>query len=130
MSRPPPGAGGRGGEYADSFSGEAAAVTGAGDPLRRRVIAQFDRCAGKYVDAERRDALLAGMTFYDGSSEEALDGLLRGAEYELCEACGAEGLGPVLARALTEPTGEASEELAARAAGVNARLSELTKAGG
>lgn len=69
---------GRGGEYADSFSGEAAAVTGTGDPLRRRVIAQFDRCAGKYVDAERRDALLAGMTFYDGSSEEALDGLLRG----------------------------------------------------
>lgn len=43
---------------------------------------------------------------------------------------GAEGLGPVLARALTEPTGEASEELAARAAGVNARLSELTTAGG
>ena len=109
--------------YADSASGEAAAIPAAGlDGSRRLMISEYDRLSGKYVDAERRDALLAGRSAYDGESRETVDELLRGAEYELCEACGAGGLTELLNRAIFDAGGEIPREYAARAAAISAEL--------
>ena len=113
--------------YADSASGEAAAIPSAGfDGARRLMIREYDRLSGKYVDAERRDALLSGRSAYDGESREAVDALLAGAEYELCEACGAGGPAELLDRAIFETGGEISGEYAARAAAISAELRKMS----
>ena len=109
--------------YADSVSGETAAIPSAGlGAVRRRVIREYDRLSGKYVDAERYDALLSGVSAYDSESRQSVDALLQGAEYELCEACGAGGLTGTLGSAVFDPSGAIPPDYALRAAVISAEL--------
>ncbi len=111
--------------YADSVSGEAAAIPSSGlDGARKQMIREYDRLSGKYVDAERRDALLSGPSAYDEASRSSVDALLRDAEYELCEACGTGGLSDALSRAITDLSGAIPSDYPARAAAVSAELKD------
>ena len=102
---------------------EAAAIPAAGlGAVRRRVLREYDRLSGKYVDAERYDALLSGVSAYDSESRASVDALLQGAEYELCEACGAGGFAEILGNAVFDPSGEIPPEYAHRAAAISAEL--------
>lgn len=109
--------------YADSVSGEAAAIPAAGlGAVRGRVLREYDRLSGKYVDTERYDALLSGVSAYDSESRTSVDALLQGVEYELCEACGAGGFAEILGSAVFDPSGEIPPEYAHRAAAISAEL--------
>ena len=55
--------------------------------------------------------------------------ILRGAEYELCEACGAGGLTELLDRAIFDAGGEIPREYAARAAAISAELRKAERQG-